>query len=204
MTESRPADASHRAIRCCILASVDDGGPERLSARSPRSDRSRYRASRLFGLIPKAGHAFRVQVIALSLLLAVSLSACQQPAGRIFQTTLPTDGYDPMAVTLSDETGLVTAIEPAARDQVTWSDRQPAVQQDPITPNASILTWLGTLCDRDATLWFRTTQEGYDLHLTVNVKGGFPGGCPGVAVLRALRIVTSSPIPVDSIVLTGV
>ncbi len=70
----------------------------------------------------------------MSLVLAVFATACQQPDGQLFRTTLPTSVYRPLPVVLRDETGLVTTIEPAALDKPTFGD--PLVLTDPSDPDA--------------------------------------------------------------------
>ena len=80
---------------------------------------------------------------------------------------------------------------------------QPAVRADPTDPNAFILSWLGGLCDNDASLTFKRAEGRYVLNVAVHGKVGFPVGCPAAGVFRDVRIVTSSPIPIDSIVAAG-
>jgi hypothetical protein len=140
------------------------------------------------------------RAVALTLLVAVLVVACQ-PEGRTFQTTLPTYERDPLPVTLTDETGLVTGIAPAAVDPA-WHDFVPALHALQGDPNAAVLSWTGGLCDQDTTVWFHVLHGGYLLNVAVHEKFGF-GGCPGAAVPRAIRIATSSPIPADSVTVAG-
>ena len=139
------------------------------------------------------------RAVALTLVVAVLVVACQ-PAGRAFQTTLPTPERDPLPVTLTDDTGLVTGIAPADFDPA-WNILVPTLHADPDDPNASILAWLGGACDQDTTVWFHELHGGYVLNVAVHEKFGF--GCTAAAVLRAIRITTSSPVPVDSVTVAG-
>jgi hypothetical protein len=105
-------------------------------------------------------------------------------------------------VVLSDETRLVTGIEPGTMEPGA-DDAELAARTDPIDPNAFIVSWLGGACDNDAALTFKQAEGGYLLNVAVHGKFGFPGGCPALGVPRDLRIITSTPIPVDSIVVAG-
>ena len=134
------------------------------------------------------------------MLVAALVVACQ-PAATTFRTSLPTDERDPLPVTLTDETGLVTGIAPAAVDPA-WHDFVPALHALPNDPNAAVLSWMGGVCDQDTTVWFGVLHGGYVLSVAVNERFGF-GGCPAAAVLRAIRIATSRPIPVDSVTVAG-
>jgi hypothetical protein len=105
-------------------------------------------------------------------------------------------------VVLSDETGQVTGIESAPMDPgVAYSEL--AARADPTDPNAFIISWLGGACDNDASLTFERTEGGYGLNVAVHGKVDFPGGCTMNGIYRDVRIVTSSPIAVDSIVAAG-
>ena len=137
--------------------------------------------------------------VALMLLAAVLGVACQ-PQGRTFQTTLPTEGRDPLPVTLTDETGLVTGVAPAEVDLV-WNDNVPAIHALRNEPNAAVLSWLGGACDQDATVLFHVVHGDSLLNVAIHEKFGL--GCSGAAVARAIRISTSNPILVDSIVVAG-
>lgn len=139
------------------------------------------------------------RVVALTLLVAALVVACQ-PSGRAFQTTLPNAERDPLPVTLTDETGLVTGIAPAVVDPA-WNDFVPTVHALPNDPNGLVVGWMGGSCDQDTTVWFHVLHGGYVLNVAVHEKFGL--GCAGAAVLRAIRIVTSSPIPVDSVTAAG-
>jgi hypothetical protein len=139
--------------------------------------------------------------VALMLLVAVLGVACQ-PEGRIFHTTLPTGDRAPSPVTLTDETELVTGVAPAEPD-LAWNDNVPAIHALPNEPNGAILSWLGGACDQDATVLFHVVHGDYLLNVAIHEKVGIGGGCPALGVPRAIRIATSSPIPVDSIVVAG-
>ena len=102
---------------------------------------------------------------------------------------------------LSDETGLVTGIASVPLDPLAGY-AEAVARADPTDPNAFIISWLGGACDHDVSLTFKRHEEGYLLHVTVHGNVGFPGGCMMIGIPRDVRIVTSSPIPVDSI-LTG-
>ncbi|HEX7473922.1 MAG TPA: hypothetical protein VF323_12635 [Candidatus Limnocylindrales bacterium] len=78
-----------------------------------------------------------------------------------------------------------------------------AARADPTHPNAFIVSWLGGACDNDAALTFKRLEGGYVLNVAVHGKFSFPGGCTANGIFRDVRIVTSSPIPVDSIVAAG-
>jgi hypothetical protein len=139
--------------------------------------------------------------IALGVLVAASIVGCSGPAGpepRLFRTALPL-GNQPLPLVLSDQTGLVTGIGPAADPQ--GHDDLPVILADSSDPMAFVITWVGSPCDEDAALSFKSKEGGYRLQLTVS-----PGahGCQlMVAVPRGVRIVTSTAIPVGSIEATG-
>ncbi len=143
-------------------------------------------------------------VIAASLLSAAAVAACTGPAsGRQFTAVLQvSDEVPPLPVVLNDETGLVTGIASAPMDPGA-AYAEPAVRADPTDPNAFIISWLGGACDNDAALTFKRMEGVYVLNVAVNGKFGFPGGCTANGILRDVRIVTSSPIPLDSIVAAG-
>lgn len=137
--------------------------------------------------------------IGLGLLIAISLTACGgQPAGHIFRTALSTPDHDPLPVSLLDQTGLIVGIAPWDADLPPTV--MPVVQEDPSDPNALAVSWIGGMCDRDATLSFKATADGYALRLDVGLGSG---GCTGVALPRGLQIVTTTPIPARSIIVSG-
>ena len=140
--------------------------------------------------------------IALSVLVAASIVGCSGPQGpepRLFRTALLQADDQPVPVVLGDQTGLVTGIGPAADPQ--GIDNLPVILADPSDPLAFVITWVGSVCDEEAALSFKSNEGGYRLQLTVS-----PGarGCQMlVAVPRGVRIVTSTAIPVSSIEPTG-
>lgn len=143
----------------------------------------------------------RWSFFALILLVAVLATACRIE-GRAFQTTLRSDSVDPLPVTLTDATGLVTGIAQAEVDPATTlNDVLPVLHTPPSDPSAAVLTWMGGLCDQDTTLWFHVLNGGYVLNVTTHGKLGL--GCPAAGVYRAVRMTTSRPIPVDSIIVAG-
>jgi hypothetical protein len=96
----------------------------------------------------------------------------------------------------------VTAIASAPLDPST-AYLKLTVRADLAGPNAFIVSWLGGACDNDASLTFKRLEAGYVLNVAVHGKFSLLGGCTAAGVLRDVRIVTSSPIPLDSIVAAG-
>lgn len=145
------------------------------------------------------GHVNPMRRVAAALLVAVAVvvAACSDPSSvRQFS-----DDGAPYPVVLNDETGLVTGIDSVSFDP--FGDRgQPAVRADPTDPNAFFITWFGGPA-HDAALSFKLFQDGYLLRLEVHGRPGFPGGGTSVGVPRVVRIVTSSPIPLDAIQVGG-
>jgi hypothetical protein len=143
-------------------------------------------------------------LIAVSLLGGAAAFAFLGPASSPqFSAVLQvTAEAPPLPVVLSDETGLVTGIASAPKDP---SGRyiELAARADPTDPNAFIVSWLGGACDNDASLNFSRHEGKYVLNVAVHGKFGFPGGCTANGIFRDVRIVTSSPIPVESIVAAG-
>ena len=144
------------------------------------------------------------RIIAVCLLGAAAIAACSGPASsRQFSTVLHfADGAASLPAVLKDDTGLVTAIESGPMDP-RFDYSEPAARADSSDPNAFIISWLGGACDNDALLWFTPGQGVYALSVEVHGKFGFPGGCTANGIPRDVRIVTSSPIPVASIVAAG-
>ncbi len=138
---------------------------------------------------------------ALALTLLVAVGAACQAEGTTFQTTLRTEFNEPLPVTLVDQTGLVTGVAQPVVDAAAWNDNVAVLHADPNDPNAAVLTWLGGMCDQDTTVRFKVLNGGYALNVEVHEKLGL--GCPAAAVLRAIRISTSRPIPVGSVTVAG-
>jgi len=145
--------------------------------------------------------AILLRAVTLTLLMALPVVGCQ-PEGRTFQTTLPTRDRDPLPVSLTDETGLVTGIAQADVDPATIGNAVTVVHTPGSGPNELDLTWIGGLCDQDATVRFHVVSGG-NLVLNVAVHQKLGTGCPAAGVPRAVRIATSSPITVDSITVAG-
>jgi hypothetical protein len=144
-------------------------------------------------------------LIAASLLSGAAVAACSGPSpSRPFSAVLQvTEETQPLPVVLSDETGLVTGIASWPMDpRADYAEL--AALADPTDPNAFIVRWLGGACDHDGSLTFKRHEEGYVLNVTVHGNVGFLGGCTMNGIYRDVRIVTSSPIPVDSILTGGV
>lgn len=142
--------------------------------------------------------------LAAGLVLAVLVAACStetartaQPAGSFFRTTIPT--YSVLPVTLLDETGLVVGIGSWSAE-FQWTN-EALVQADPADPNAFVIYWMGVHAERQASISFATTTSGYAVHLEIEFKT--QGGGTLVALPRAVRIKTSSPVAIESIVVTG-
>ena len=129
-------------------------------------------------------------------MLGAFLESTVQPVLQV------SDEVPPLPIVLSDETGLVTGIASAPMDPAAGY-AQPAAREDLTDPNAFIVSWLGGACDNDASLTFKRDEGGYVLNVAVHAKGGLPAGCTASGILRDVRVVTSSPIPVDSIVAAG-
>lgn len=143
-------------------------------------------------------------LIAVSLLGAAAAFAFLRPASSPqFSAVLQVAAEaPPLPVVLSDETGLVTGIASAPKDP---GGRYAglSVRADPTDPNAFIVSWLGGACDNDASLTLSRHEGNYILNVMIHGKFGFPGGCTANGILRDVRIVTSSPIPVESIIAAG-
>jgi hypothetical protein len=154
----------------------------------------------------RVGRTSRTRGMAASILLGVAVFsagttvACSgPPSSRQFSSVLDLAGEFPLPVVLSDETGQVTAVEsaPSADGAAT----ELAVRADPTNSNAIIVSWLGGACDNDASLTFKRLEAGFLLNVAIH--GKFVLGCTALGVPRKVRIVTLSPIPVDSVVVAG-
>ena len=141
-----------------------------------------------------------VAALAVAAVLAATLAACW-PSGPQYRVTLQDSSeIPPLPIVLTDETGLVTRIEAAQVPDPIGSSGL-AVRPDPSDPDAFVLGWLGGACDNDVALTFKRHQNGYVL--TVSTHGKLDTGCTLQAITRTVRIVTSAPIPVGSIVAAG-
>ncbi len=135
-------------------------------------------------------------------LVAILLAACSTAPSRQFQADMRAgEGVDALPVVLSDETGLVSAIE-GGPFNLTADYGEPAIQPDPTDPSAFFVTW-GSGPVQDAALSFEPFQDGYLVRLELHTRSGFPGGSTGELRPGIVRIVTSRPIPLDSIVAGG-
>ena len=143
-------------------------------------------------------------LIAASLLGAAAVAACSgSTPSHEFKTILGlADENYSLPVVVRDETSLVTRIEAGPSDP-TFNYMGAAARADPADPNAFIVSWMGGACDNDAVLWFTRGDAVYALSVEVHGKFSLFGGCPALGVPRDVRIVTSSPIPIDSIVAAG-
>lgn len=133
-----------------------------------------------------------------TILVFALLAACQS-AGRTFQVTLQTTSGDPLPVSLTDETGVVTGITQAAADFTI--SFEPIARADPSEPRALVLSWMGGVCDVAATVTVVEQEGSYVIGLASRERTG--GGCPSAGVPRGIRITTSDPLPIDSIIVTG-
>jgi hypothetical protein len=158
----------------------------------------------LNGNARSSGGASAGRRVAVALLIAVAVAACSGPSpSRQFRTVLKfSDDAAALPAVLKDETGLVIGIESGPMDTA-FDYSEPVARADPTDPNAFIISWLGGACDNDALLWFTPGQGVYALSVEVHGKFGFPGGCTANGIPRDVRIVTSSPIPIASIVAAG-
>lgn len=132
-------------------------------------------------------------------ILAVVLLVACQPAGQRFQVTLLAASRDPLPVSLTDQTGVVTGISQADSDFTV--SIEPVVQADPGEVRALMLVWLGGACDASVTVNVVQLEGRYVIGLASHERRG--GGCTMEAVPRAIRITTSEPLPVQSIIVTG-
>lgn len=138
--------------------------------------------------------------LAIGLAFALLVAACGGSAGRQFRTTLvhtspdnPAGDYS-LPVVLDDQTNLVIGIEDS---EAAATDPGPlAVAVDPADPNVIVATWLGGLCDADATLAFQVSSPGYTLLLEEREN---MGGCPAAGIARSLRITLSKPVRASDI-----
>ena len=147
--------------------------------------------------------AVRLLAGRVALLVTVVVAACSAPIpSRLFQTDLRfSEEAAPYPVVLSDETGLVTGIESAPVD-LRFDYGKPAIRADPTNSSAFILSWGGGP-GKDSALFYKAFRDGYLLRLEAHSGSGFPVGGTLSLIFRDVRIVTSSPIPLGSIVTGG-
>ena len=144
----------------------------------------------------------RAALVGVALFTAAAVVACAGPSSHPqFSAVLQFSAEAPsLPVVLSDETGQVTGIASAPMDPGA-ANQELAARADPTDPNAFIVSWLGGACDNEAALTFKRHDGGYVLNVAVHPKLGL--GCNASGVPRDVRIATSSPIRVDSIVVAG-
>jgi hypothetical protein len=110
----------------------------------------------------------------------------------------PTGEYA-LPVVLFDQTDLVVTIQGAVADAP--GGHRAALRADPTDPNAFFLAWIGGACDNDAAISFGRSGGGFAVN--VSVRGKLVLGCTAVGIARAVRIVTSEPMPIARITVTG-
>ena len=123
-----------------------------------------------------------------SLAVALLVIGCQLLPARTFVHTFPAaEGGQPLPLTLTDRTGLVTGLD-AAPDgfQLLADDGFGAV---PGRPRALVAHWVGGACDDRVAI----TAEGPGLTLTVETTVR-PVACEGVGILRAVVIELAAPL----------
>ena len=138
--------------------------------------------------------------LALALVLATAVGACATRQVPVFTATVQDAQRGPYAIELHDEAGVVASIGAADTTTSTLTFGAPALQRDPGLPDALLLTWAGSYCSTGARLTLRAVSPGYTLH--VEGTGG-SGGCPAAAAMRAVRIVTTTPLDPTTFTLTG-
>lgn len=149
------------------------------------------------------GNSGMVPRMAAAMLMVIFVAGCASAPSRSFQADMRfVEAADPYPVVLSDETGLVTRID-GGPFNLNAEFGEPAIQSDPTDPNAFFVTW-GSGPVHDATLSFKPFQDGYLMRLELHANGGVLGG-GGTMELRpgVVRVVTSRPVPLDSIQVGG-
>lgn len=140
-----------------------------------------------------------MKALTLTLALVGVLSACQASLGTEFRATVvQPDGSYAMPVVLSDQTGLVTAIESAPGD---GAGALPSVQPDPADSNAVIVSWGTGACDDDTGVTLQRSATGFRMDIVVS--SGFDLGCTAQLLIRGLRVRLSETVPVDAIEVSG-
>lgn len=177
---SRLFTATGRRLRPLRAPSDVFGSP-----RDPVSDASGAQLGRLR----------EMRKLALGVLCMLSLVGCSTQF-RSFSMTLPNVVEPNLPVVFRDATGLVTDVGPAT---VPDANRQPVLLADPANPTAFVITWMGGGCEQEVAFEFRVEEVGYRLTLASH-KGV---SCPSLGLPRAIRVVTSTPIPIGSIEVLG-
>lgn len=137
------------------------------------------------------------------LLVALLLAGCASTAGPgTFLATFPPDpaaGVAATAVSLIDQTGLVTAMTPAGD---TTSAR--GARSVPGDPNALLIEWQGDTCDGRISTVLTVAGDGY--LLTVHAKPSLAGGlaCTALTIARAMTVHLREPIAPDRVTIQQV
>ena len=138
-----------------------------------------------------------------SLLLAFLIAGCASTAGPgTFLATFPPDPAADVAATavsLIDQTGLVTAMSPAMATTGVGGAR--AVPGD---PNALLMEWPGDTCDGRISTVLTVAGGGY--LLTVHAKPSLAGGlaCTALTIARAMTVHLREPIAPDRVTIQQV
>jgi hypothetical protein len=141
----------------------------------------------------------RIRTLLLVGAVVAVLVGCSRGAHPNLTTEFPAQPelhVDAMAVTLIDQTGLVTGIRTATPADVRDG---PVVETEPAIENGLRISWPGNGCDRRLTLVFGEGAGGYDLaiHIDPTPAGGL--GCVQVTLERGISITLSGPIDPASV-----
>jgi hypothetical protein len=132
--------------------------------------------------------------------LAVVVSACLPPAGRLFRLTLTTVyGSRGQPVVLGDQTGLVTGLEqidPTAAG-FDGAQEEPMVKPDPSDATAILVGWVGGECDSDDAISFAPSASGDTLRIDLHVP---PLPCGAAAIGHGIRIRLTKALDTTAIV----
>lgn len=138
-----------------------------------------------------------------SLLLAFLVAGCAATAGPgTFNATFPPDPaaeVDATAVSLIDQTGLVTAMSPA-----TETTGAGGVRSVPGDPNALLIEWPGNTCDGRISTVLAGAGGAYTLtvHVKPSLAGGF--GCTALSIARSVTVHLREPIAPDRVTIEQV
>ena len=130
------------------------------------------------------------------LAVAVLLGSCSLTA-RKFDLTFPAvDNLAELPVVVTDETGLVGAVE------VVRIDPPPVLPRGFVTiaerPNAVAVHWVGGACEASVAI----TVSGSDqLTFAVAITSG-PGACDAIGIQRAVRIDLGRPVDTSKTTVT--